>query len=82
MSREDVEKALRWKGETWTPTVILVETLRRAADSCPSCGARAVVPLTEKQGADQKDGTTHVCHPTIGGCNHGFIKPGFPGVTR
>jgi hypothetical protein len=39
---------------------------------CPICGVRAVVPLTKELRAQQPDATTHVCHPAIGGCNHGF----------
>lgn len=39
---------------------------------CPLCGAIAVVPLTPAQLAAQPDNTTHVCHPHLGGCNHGF----------
>lgn len=39
---------------------------------CPFCTTYAVVKLTPAQLAQQPDGTTHVCHPTLGGCNHGF----------
>lgn len=39
---------------------------------CPLCSVRAVVPLTPRQIAEQPDDTTHVCHPSFGGCNHGF----------
>jgi hypothetical protein len=43
---------------------------------CVFCGAEAVVPLTEAEldRTDTSDGTTHVCHPELGGCNHGFEK--------
>jgi hypothetical protein len=39
---------------------------------CGMCGVNAVVPLTPGQLASQPDSTTHVCHPALGGCNHGF----------
>lgn len=47
-------------------------TTLEALCSCPSCGARAIVALTPSQRLDQSDNTTHVCHPTLGGCNHGW----------
>ncbi len=40
--------------------------------SCPVCDAHAVVELTARLKARQPDGTTHVCHPSFGGCNRGF----------
>lgn len=43
--------------------------------ACPFCLAMdVVVELPEPLRAIQPDGTTHVCHPTLGGCNHGFAK--------
>lgn len=39
---------------------------------CILCGKTAVLPLSPPDLAKQTDGTTHVCHPSIGGCNHGF----------
>jgi hypothetical protein len=39
---------------------------------CPDCGVLAITPLTPSLLAKQPDGTTHVCHPSYGGCNHGF----------
>jgi hypothetical protein len=39
---------------------------------CPMCGRLAVLPLTAALLKFQPDDTTHVCHPDIGGCNHGF----------
>jgi len=39
---------------------------------CPRCGVRAIVELTPAQRLAQPDDTTHVCHPLLGGCNHGF----------
>ena len=39
---------------------------------CPNCGAHAIVALTPEQRLAQPDDTTHVCHPALGGCNHGF----------
>ncbi len=44
------------------------------AGACPMCGAHAIVPLTPRLLAIQPDGTTHVCHPGFGGCNHGFAR--------
>lgn len=41
---------------------------------CPLCGMDAVVPLDDETLAMQPDDTTHVCHPFIGGCNHGFAQ--------
>lgn len=54
------------------PPVVLIDELEKVARTCPVCLARAVVPLTKKQRAEQPDNTTHVCHPSIGGCNQGF----------
>ena len=45
---------------------------RKAAQKCPLCGVKAVCKLPEAIRAEQPDGTTHVCHPLMGGCNHGF----------
>jgi len=39
---------------------------------CPKCGALAVIELPPALRAAQPDDTTHVCHPSAGGCNHGF----------
>jgi hypothetical protein len=39
---------------------------------CPLCGVRAIVALPAVLLAEQPDDTTHVCHPSLGGCNHGF----------
>jgi hypothetical protein len=39
---------------------------------CPLCGRVAVVPLTKAVLKVQPDERTHVCHPALGGCNHGF----------
>lgn len=39
---------------------------------CSMCGALAVLPLDAATLAKQPDGTTHVCHPDVGGCDHGF----------
>ncbi len=46
---------------------------------CPMCGAdHAIVALPPSLLAAQPDDTTHVCHPSRGGCNHGFCdtQPG------
>lgn len=39
---------------------------------CPVCLHCAVTALPEPIRKEQTDGTTHVCHPSIGGCNQGF----------
>ncbi len=39
---------------------------------CPFCKRQAILPLTPAQLKEQPDETTHVCHPWLGGCNHGF----------
>lgn len=41
---------------------------------CPFCLAPAVTALPPPLLAEQSDGTTHVCHPALGGCNHGFVR--------
>lgn len=43
---------------------------------CVFCGRFAVVKLPPALRAIQTDGTTHVCHPSAGGCNHGFADGG------
>jgi len=60
----DGEFAWMYKGKTYVSKVISIV--------CPMCGALAVVELPEAIKAKQPDGTTHVCHPIPGGCNHGF----------
>ncbi len=46
----------------------------RVESRCAMCGADAVVKLPARIARDQHDGTTHVCHPSVGGCNHGFTR--------
>lgn len=41
---------------------------------CMFCLKIAVVRLTGAILDEQTDGTTHVCHPSVGGCNHGFTE--------
>lgn len=60
------------RAEGFTPEVCLMSDLKASAKLCPICASLAVVPLTRKQRAAQPDSTTHVCHPTLGGCNQGF----------
>jgi hypothetical protein len=50
---------------------------------CPLCKHFAVVRLPEALQGLQPDDTTHVCHPSIGGCNHGFALTALtpPGAT-
>ncbi len=46
---------------------------------CQFCGAVALVSLPLPLLQAQPDDTTHVCHPALGGCNHGFsCKPAVP----
>lgn len=40
--------------------------------ACAMCGTAAIVMLPPSLIARQPDDTTHVCHPGLGGCNHGF----------
>lgn len=42
------------------------------ARSCPLCGAEAVLLLDLSTRREQPDATVAVCHPLLGGCNHGF----------
>lgn len=60
------EKAMFWgyKGEWYTSLIL--------EPPCSKCGERAIIKLEGKLLAEQTDGTTHVCHPLAGGCNHGF----------
>lgn len=39
---------------------------------CYLCGAHAIVEVKEEDGVDCSDGTTHMCHPVLEGCNNGF----------
>lgn len=39
---------------------------------CTLCRKVAVLPLNGATRNKQPDATTHVCHPVLGGCNHGF----------
>jgi len=59
-------KKIRWgyKGKLYVSDVL--------AQSCPKCGKKAIVELPEDILAAQPDDTTHVCHPSAGGCNHGY----------
>ena len=47
---------------------------------CPHCKAFALIVLPEALRKTQPDGTTHVCHPLAGGCNHGFTDDDIAGV--
>ena len=46
---------------------------------CGACGKRAVVELPPPVRELQTDGTTHVCHPSFGGCNQGYAFESDPG---
>lgn len=43
---------------------------------CRFCGVQAIVALPPHLLTIQPDDTTHVCHPGLGGCNHGFAIDG------
>jgi hypothetical protein len=63
--------------EAFESYVEQVEELYRGERfTCTQCGEHAVVPLTDWQKVDINDGTTHVCHPWLKGCNHGFKYEG------
>ena len=66
------EKVIYWsyKGHDYRSTVDRM---------CPQCGAFAVIALPPPILAEQPDDTTHVCHPSAGGCNHGFSNLPEPG---
>ena len=53
-----------YKGDRYASPVL--------ATPCAVCGKSAIVKLEGIVLAEQTDGTTHVCHPLAGGCNHGF----------
>jgi hypothetical protein len=40
--------------------------------ACPNCGHASLVELPPPLLAKETDGTNVVCHPNMGGCNHGF----------
>jgi hypothetical protein len=71
---EIMAQAAKDLADGFTPEVVLLADLQSRASLCMFCGMPAVVPLTRKQRARQPDDTTHVCHPTLGGCNQGFAK--------
>ena len=53
------------------------ELVPRLKVDCPFCGAAALVGLPSwerAKEANKADGTTHVCAPFLGGCNHGFAE--------
>jgi hypothetical protein len=54
-----------YRGEVYTS---------RVQSRCPICRAYAIVKLPPAIAREQTDGTTHVCHPSAGGCNHGFSE--------
>lgn len=61
----------------WTYPSLGLSFISRVLCACPKCGTLAIVELPAVLRAAQLDGTTHVCHPAVGGCNHGFaLEPG------
>lgn len=61
---------IRWNigKQTWECMVL--------PNDCPLCKKPATLvalPLPELE--KQPDGTNVVCHPALGGCNHGFDSP-------
>jgi hypothetical protein len=59
------------------PWVVPADTV---GERCQRCGRAAVLALPADLRALQPDGTTHVCHPGLGGCNHGFAADVFLAV--
>lgn len=58
-------------------SALKVVTILKPLCDCPACGVRAIVALSPAQRLAQPDDTSHVCHPALGGCNHGFtLKAG------
>lgn len=57
--------------------IVVVSVDARDVLACPLCGERAVMRLTQDQLKAQPDDTTLVCHPALGGCNHGFAVDGY-----
>lgn len=47
---------------------------------CPECGRQAVTELPPPVQENQRDETTHVCNPGLGGCNWGFTIDGRHGT--
>lgn len=45
----------------------------RARAVCTFCLLPAVMLLPDAIAAAQPDGVNAVCHPEVGGCNHGFV---------
>ncbi len=50
----------------------IVEIFEPPFRLCPLCGAFAVCMLPPILASRQPDETNAVCHPSHGGCNHGF----------
>lgn len=48
--------------------------------NCPKCGVHALVGLPKPVIKAQPDETNIVCHPAIGGCNHGFFMEVLPSL--
>ena len=47
---------------------------RRLRQLCHFCGEDALTELPPLLLERQHDGTTIVCHPSLGGCNRGFAR--------
>ena len=62
-----LEASVRWLGER----------AQQGGMQCPSCHKVTVLPMLPALAAEQTDGTTHVCHPFIGGCDMGFSIDGY-----
>lgn len=65
------------------PVVVALDDIRKGIAAAPHCeaiiprpcslcGMVAVLPLDPTTRMAQPDATTHVCHPVLSGCNHGF----------
>lgn len=76
MTRDDATTETKSAGKTvnWIVNGKAYETAREPG-LCPKCGALdTVTALPAPLLSVQIDGTTHVCHPSLGGCNHGFAR--------
>lgn len=64
-------KTVEWMvgGQEHGHVVYICEVLD---DVCPRCGKRVIIALPPPVLALQPDDTTHVCHPSFGGCNQGY----------
>lgn len=67
MNNTKQKKSEKKPAQVWTVDIGTLAT-------CPLCGVLAICELPKFLKDAQPDDTTHVCHPSFGGCNHGFAK--------